>query len=545
MKLKLFLLFTLISIFFIGCNFNNSDSENDNNNFARGIFTITDAPNDELSVLQVELTELKIIDVEGNETLIFAETNGQTYILNLLDLQGLNALLGSVPLTPGLYKSLSLSYKNATALDVNGNVLTVKENHFGNAKVNLNPYLEVGTDNVYIEIDFDLNNSVFNIVSGPHGSLLLMPTLVVKISGTESNPELEEFKGIVHLVTSESEMIITVNGETIKIIITDDTIIEIDELIITPTFPGFEFSHLFLPGNIVEIYGTLDVATNTVTAAKIERLFENHALGFQGIVVNKTDLNFDVLVLGSRDSGYTLGSIQTVTFDNNTFFLYTDPAKAADFEKLAIGQDVRITGTPEDASAAQKVKLKETKIFGTIVSLNAALSQLVFTVKKIEGIDISNIPGFINPITVEFVVEFPSDLKVGAEISLEGFFNRETDGTFSVYTYDPDDEESGNETVNNTWVGKIFSVLSSSPPMFSITRGGSGGNIENRTVTVNVDSSTIIVEKNKSSTTSITAAELVDRINSGAYSQMKAKGGFNSSEKTLLATQIVMTVKKK
>lgn len=544
MKLKTLLFFSILILFIVGCNFNNSSEDiNNSENLSRVIFTLTDAPNDELSVLQVELTKLSIFDVDGIETLIFSEEDsGTTFVLNLLNLQDLNALLGSVPMEPGFYKSLSLSYKNATALDTEGNVLTVKENHYGTAKVNLNPYLQVTDENVYIEIDFDLNNSVFNIVSGPHGSILLMPTLVVKIGTPENSPELDEFKGIVESVASDS-MIITVNGETLNILVTDDTVIEVDEIIITPKDPGFDLFTFFIPTNMVEIYGTLDVATNTVTAVKIERKFENHGLEFQGIVVSLTDASFDVLVLRSRDSGFALGSVQTITFDANTFFLYTDPSKAASFDKLALGQDVRVTGLPTDASIAQKVKLKETKLVGTIVSLDPATGTLVLTVSKSEGIDITKIPLFVNPITVEFIIEFPTDLKVGAEIKLEGFFNRETDGTFSVYTYDPDDDneeitEENGETVPNTWVGKTFTAVSSSE--FTITRGGDA-----MTATVVLASGVKIIEKDRSETTDISASALFSNINSDKYDQMKAKGLYNKGTNILTADLIVMTVKKK
>ncbi len=543
MKKITIILISLLLIFFAGCQRNKIDDSQTQNTpesgLSRGLFVITDAVHDELSVLQVELTELKIIDTLRNVTVIFSENQGETFILNLLSLQDINMLLASVPLASGLYKELTLSYKNALALDDNCNRLTVLPQHFGTAKVLLNPYLKVDSDNAFIQIDFDLNNSVFNVVSGPHGNLLLMPTLIVKVT-TDSDPEITEFKGVVQSVQSMS-LVITHNDSTMNIALTNETVVEVDEIIVLPTSPDFDLTELISVGNTVEVDGILNVDTNTVTATRIERKFENHGLESQGIVVGLNTSSFNLLVLGSRDSGFEPGSVQTITYDDNTFFLYTDPCMSACADQLALGQDVRVTGMPADATVAQKVKLKETKIIGTVVAVNSLLEQISVNVAKIEGISVENIPGFNNPLTVDFVNEFPIDIKVGSVVELEGHFNRKTMGVFTaidcelVSETDPDGEEAGD---GSTWVGKIFSVISTSPLQISLTRGGEGGNIENRTVTVVTDSGTIIFEKYKNTTTMIDAESLAAGINSGRYRMLKAEGTYDNDNNTLSAKKI-------
>jgi hypothetical protein len=546
MRNCIILLITLLLFAFTGCDRENNITDDPQANLARGIFTLTDAPRDELSVLQVDLTELKIADLEGLETLIFSQQEGdEPFTLNLLNLQDLNALLGSVPLAPGNYKTLFLSYENALALDLDGNSLTVKEQRYGTAKALLNPYLTVTEDNLYIEIDFDLNNSVYNIVAGPHGSLLLMPTLVIKVGPPDEDPDLDEFKGVVQSVEAMS-MVITFNDESINIVLTEETVVEVDNLITTPAAPGFDLMTLIYPGCTVEIKGTLDVDTNTVTATKIERKFENHGLESQGLVVGLGDLTFNLLVLDARDSGFAVGSIQTITYDTSTFFVYTKLCEPATPEQLALGQEVRVTGMSDNPAAAQKVKLRETKIIGTVVSGNQTLNQITVNVAKIEGMAVENIPGFNNPMTAEFEYEFPTTGKVDDEIELEGLFNLRTMDVFTVLEYKLDDDDDDDEDGDRqTWVGKQFSVISTAPLQIRLTRGGGNGNIESRTATVIGNSVTSIIEKNKSTSTAISAAELVAGINSGKYSQMKAKGIYNKTEKNLTAELVLMTVDKK
>ncbi|MCK4764762.1 MAG: DUF4382 domain-containing protein [Candidatus Aminicenantes bacterium] len=547
MRIKNFLVLaiTLLLLVSFGCDRQENLGDDPAANWARVIFALTDAPEDELSVLQVDLTEMKITDINGIETLIFSAVEGEIFVLNLLNLQDLNALLGSVPLAPGYYKELHLNYENAVALDTDYNSLTVKENHYGSAKVLLNPYLAVGEENVYVEIDFDVNNSVFNIVSGPHGSLLLMPTLIVKVGPPDEDPEIDEFKGTIESVEAMS-MVVTLNDETINIALTESTVLEIDELFTTPAVEGFDLTLLLLPGNIVEVKGTLDVDTNTVTATWIERKIENHGLESQGLVVAlgdfaNGDFSFNLLVLDPKDSGFEPGSIQNILFDANTIFLYIDPPEIAAADQLALGQKVRVTGIPEEAAFAQKIKLRETKLCGTVVSTHPDAKQVVFNVARICGIDVENFPGFINPVTVEFVNDFPTTLEADAETKFEGFFNRVTMDTFAVYVYEEeedDDEEGDGE--GSTWVGKTFSVISSSPLQISITRGDSA-----QTCTVVMGAGVAIVEKDRSVTTQISEAELGANINAGKYDKMKAKGSYDSATKTLTASQIVMDVDKK
>jgi hypothetical protein len=448
-------------------------------------------------------------------------------------------------LAPGKYKELSLSYENAVALDLDGNSLTVKEQHYGTAKALLNPYITVTSDNLYIEIDFDLNNSVYNIVAGPHGSLLLMPTLVVKAGPPDDDPLLDEFKGVVESVAAMS-LVITFNGETLNIALTNDTVVEVDELVTTPADPGFDLTVLLFPGNTVEVTGTLDVATNTVTASKIERKFENHGKESQGLVIGLGDLTFDLLVLDPRDSGFAVGSTQIITYDADTFFVYSELCEPATAGQLALGQEVRVTGIGEDPAVAQKVRLRETKILGTVASVDQGLNRITVNVARIEGIAVENIPGFNNPMTAEFEYEFPADVQVDDEIELEGFFNLRTMDVFTVLEYelneDDDDDDEGDQ---QTWVGKQFSIISTTPLHIQLIRGGGKGNIESRTVTVIVESDVKIIEKYKSTATDISRTELVQGIEAGKYSQMKARGIFDKTARTLTAELIVMEVKKK
>ncbi len=550
MRKSIFVLLIVSLFIFFGCD--RSDDGGNAEKSARGIFALTDSPHEELSVLQVELTELKIMDTLGNEVTIFSEADGETFILNLLDLQEMNELLGTTPLPEGLYKQLSLSYKNAVALDIDGNVLTVRPQHYGTAKVVLSDPVVIEGENVYFEIDFDLNNSVYEIVSGPQGSILLMPTLVLRTYISYSDVELDEFTGVVQSVESMS-LVMTINeaedSDTINVVLTDTTIVEVDEIVTMPSLPGFDLTALIFAGNLVEVKGTLDIETNTVTATKIERKFENQGLESQGLIVGLGDSAFDLLVLDAMDSGFELGSIQTILYTENTFFVFTDVYELATAEQLALGQEVRVTGLSEDASQAQKVKLRETKMIGTVASVNSGAGQITMNVTTIDGISVDSIPGFTNPVTVEFDGEFPAAAAVDAEIKVCGHFNRTTIGVFTALECeieeDDEDLDGDDEDGLTTVVGKTFSVISSSPLKISITRGQGQGNVENRTITVQLAADGVIFEKDRSTTTIITPDALVTGINSSRYDQLKAHGTFNSTDRSLTASKIRADVKKK
>ncbi|MCK4888996.1 MAG: DUF4382 domain-containing protein, partial [Candidatus Aminicenantes bacterium] len=156
-------------------------SNNEMDNSPRGIFTIHDSAVDSLSVLQVELTELKISDLSGNETIVFTESENETFVLNLLTLDGISNLIGSVPLEPGTYKELTLSFKNAVAVDKFGNILPVVPKNYSTIKVLLNPQVIVENENVFFDIDFDVNNSIYSVTTGKNGKVELHPVLIIKI----------------------------------------------------------------------------------------------------------------------------------------------------------------------------------------------------------------------------------------------------------------------------------------------------------------------------------------------------------------------------
>jgi hypothetical protein len=551
-KFGLYVLIPLFLVFtFSGCDFvsdENSDASAGNDT-ARGIFTMTDAPSDDLSVLQVELTEMKIKDTLDNETVIFTEVEGETFILNLLDLQGVNELLGTVPLEPAIYKEINLSYKNATALDNDGNQLTILPQHFGDIKMLLNPYVSVSEENVYFQIDFDVNNSVSNIVKGKKGHLMLMPTLIVKINDYEDGDcQLDEFKGEVISVDSMS-LVVMFNDNELTVNLTDSTVVEVDEVIMNPTYPNFDLTTLIFPGNLVEIKGTLDAATNTVTATSIERKFEDEGYEYKGIITAIGESTFDLMVQDAGESGLEIGSIQTVTIDENTFIYFCDPYAPATQEMLALGQRAKVLSAAADIALAEKVKLCETKLKGTVASISPDLNQITMNVECICGVAVENIEGFVNPVTVEFEGEFPAEAVVDDEIKVEGHFNRVTIGIFTAMDFDlineDDDDEEGDGS-HGTVVGKTYSLVSSSPLIITITRGNGGGNVDGRTITVEVTGDTDLIERQQTgnSTKSITQEEFIDGVSNNTYWKLKADGTYNESG-TLIAEKIIADIKKK
>ncbi|HDP94931.1 MAG TPA: hypothetical protein ENN40_06180 [Candidatus Aminicenantes bacterium] len=207
---------------------------------------------------------------------------------------------------------------------------------------------------------------------------------------------------------------------------------------------------------------------------------------------------------------------------------------------MSPGQRVRIYVTASDPGTAEKVKLEETQICGTVLSLDTAMNRLTLQVARSSKLDVSVIPGFTNPVTAEFPDGLPMEAAVDIGTELEGHYNRLNPGIFAVNKADffIENEDDLEEDGEPTWVGLTYSLISRSPLKFHLTRGAAEDPTGHRTVTVTADTGTTILSKHRNVTEQITASALADGIQAGEYHMIKARGTYNASARTLQATLI-------
>jgi hypothetical protein len=502
-------------------------------------FALTDAPSDELSVFQIEVTGLDVYAAGGAATPVFPQTAGQTTVVNLLRLQGIHHLLGNLKLAPGSYDKLELRFINAVAVDNAGNQLTVNPSTSGTVTILLQPALQITRSNLFFEIDFDINSSVSNLVTGAGGSLTLNPVVIARVDDSPSSGQhVEDFKGAVQSV-SAMQMSVALGGGSVTVLVNSATVVEAGGTFTTGGSAGFNLANLVSVGNIVEVDGTFNAAANSVTATRIE--LEDGLSGFsgpeaQGLVLSISASSFNMLVTETRSSGFAPGSTQTIAF-SGAVFKWDDPDAAAVSGNLRIGMEVRTVGTSGAPGTAQAVKLRETELRGTITAVNAGALQATMNVTLVEGVSVSVFAGFSNPVTLQFAGSIPAGIAAASPAEVEGHFDRTTNGIFDVT-----DGAHGEDNHTHSLEGYSFSITGTSPLTITLS-----GQLECATGTTNVTATVVlagnceIIEQNDNQHTStiITAAALITGINSGRYIELKAEGPYDAGTNTLTATKIV------
>jgi len=500
-------------------------------------FLLTDAPVDELSVFQVEVTGVSLNPTgAGAAVPVFPATANQTLVVNLLNLQGVNSLLATAAIPQGSYSSVEFTFINASAVDAQSNVLSVLPATTGQITMNMVPALVVGATPVTVQIDFDVNASISNLITGVGGSLTLSPTVFAVQQGA-GGPGLP-VRDLIGTVQSVGTQSLTMNGPggAVAVTITATTRVEVGGVVSTAVT---NLANVIAVNQIVEVKGQM--ANQVITATEIEvRALPPQGGGaatlgrqLEGVVIALSTGSFDVKVQDSRTSTLQPGSTQTVTVTGTTAYAYENPVAAATFANLSLGQRVRVFGSSASALAAQRVSLKDTRLTGTVVSVDAQLLQASVTVASSGGLAVSGITGFTNPATVQFTGTIPTGLAANAAFESSGVWSRSAAGVFDALG-------AALATAREAEVeGYVYSVTTSSPLTFSLTGEGERIGAPNPvTVTVALASNVVILERNKQTKaiTPITEAALATGLAASTYGEVKAKGSYSNG--TLTATQI-------
>ncbi|CAG0948973.1 hypothetical protein PLCT2_00062 [Planctomycetaceae bacterium] len=500
----------------------------------KATFSLTDAPSDDLASLQIELTSVSLHEQGGASLPVFPSSVGQTLVVNLLSLRGVNKLLSSIALPAGNYDSLLVSYQSASAVDKSGNVLTVTPAS-GSVTINFVPVLQASGGAMHVEIDFDVAQSVSAVTMGPGGSVSLNPTILARLESSGVK-HAEDFKATVVSVKPMA-MQVTLGGGNLAVTVVSTTVVEAGGTSTTGSATGFDLNNYVQINDIVELAGNYNAATAILEASRIE--VEDGLSGFsgpeaEGVVVGLAASQVSVLVLDARNSGLSPGSVQNFSVSASTSYQYDDPYAAATFTSIGLGQEVRVTGTTGSPLVAQQLKLRETSLRGGITAVNAGLNQATLNVTSIEGVALASVPGFTNPVTVQFSGPIPTAVTVGASVELEGHFNRSAAGLFDVGA-----GQTGVENETAEIEGTVFGVTTSSPIELSITGDGISMGLPNpSTIKVVLTAACVIIERDSGTITPISSSALLAGINSGRYAELRAEGLYDPATNTLTASNL-------
>ena len=496
---------------------------------ADATLALTDAPSDELSLLEVELVDVSLIDGAGQATSVFPGPGGGSLRVNLLRLRGIDRLLATSALPAGSYGRAELSYRDARALDTAGNALSVTP-AAGKAIAVLSPAVVVPFAHRFIELDFDVDASVQSLRTGPGGSLQLSPVLMARVHGA-GDRGLDDFTARVTAV-GPNHLEVALGAGTVRVeLLPAARVVSPNGQVSTPGAPGFDLTTLVPVGALAEITGRYDVAARLVRASEValEDGPSGRGPGFGGVVLALGADRFELLVLDPRDSGLAPGAVTPVSLAPSTGFSYDDfPAAVASATSLAPGQEVRVLGSP--GAAATAVRLRQTKLRGTITAVDAARNRLTVTAASFEGVAVSRLTGFQNPVTVQ--LDGPAGLTVGGRVELEGQWNRTAPGVFDVPALaaraDDDAELEGRQ----------YTPGSAAPLSFTLT--GDGGLLGSPlTATVRLAPGAVLVERDRAGlTTPVSEADLAAGIAAGRYEELKVEGAWDAASSTLTATKV-------
>lgn len=500
-------------------------------------FLLTDAPVDELSVFQVEVTGVDLIPTSGAASVqVFPVKVGQTLTVNLLNLQGVNALLSAASIPTGSYSSIELTYSNATAVDRLSNPLAVLPSTSGSILMNMVPKLTVGATPVSVQIDFDVNASISNLFTGTGGSLTLNP-MVFAVQQGAGGPALS-VQNLIGTVQSVGTQSLVVDGPAgaVAVTITAATRVVVGTVISTGIT---DLSTVLAVNQLVDVRGTLNaqgIAAKEIEVRGLPAQGGGAAVAgqqFEAIVVAVGTATAEVRVQDSNTTTLAPGTSQTVTLSASTVYGYENPVAAAGLSNLTPGQRVRIFGTSASALDAQRVSLKDTKLTGTVVSTDAVNLQASVTAASVGGLAVSGIANFTNPVTVQFTGAIPAGLAANGAFEASGVFSRSAPGVFdAVSAVAAAAREAEIE-------GYTYAVTSSSPLQFTLTGEGERLGLPNpATVTVELATGARVFERNKATrvVTPITEAALAAGLAAASYGEIKAKGSFSNG--TLTAREV-------
>jgi|GEM_PF-6581913 len=523
------------------CSSSSGSDQSSSSSEVSTVILLTDAPSDDLSALQVEITRITMTRTNGNVEVAFDAGASAGSVVNLLQLQGVNSLLATASLPRGRYTDMSMTFRNASAMDINGNALTVSPSGSTTLAIDLVPNANITGQSSYIQIDFDVRNSVQAVTPGVGGSVTISPLVYASQSLPGNAAPVREAKGVVASV-SETELTLQKGAGTMLIQLKSTTMIESGAGNFSQPL---DLTSHFNVGDDIEVRGGFDPQSRVILADTIELWGRqgggstggtNAAGEVTGLVTATTASTVSLLVLESRATGVSVGSTAIFDVGTSTTILVGNTLQTKALADLSIGQEVRAFAATLSPLAASRLVLRETKLRGTLQSVDTNANTAVLDIARVEKISDTALTGLTDPITLNFNGTLPAGFVANAMVEVEGIFDAPAAMSFSVREFEVENENESAEVEGTT-----FDVVSTSPFELEITGEAEiPGVSPTATITVRVTTSTLIVERNKATnaTTPITLAELTSGVSGIRYGELKAEGTWNPQTMELTASLI-------
>lgn len=357
---------------------------------------ITDAPSDNLSELNLEITAIRLIHADGFDVEVLAPAVRLT--VNILSLRNRNLLASVTRIPIGNYEAAEIDFRNATATHAATGLALAVDPPSGTLELEFeNNVTVVNGQSTGMVIDIDASQLVDKI-DLKDGEIELELELD-KTHVDEGTIDLDDFKGIV---TASGP-----NGLTVRVERHGQALTEVTCRLPAGTEPvpvgaKVEIDGSFGPGGVVRAKRIEIEDVDTDGPDQLEAMVLEIADGFARCLLMEVE---DGLVPDTSAGSFLIDLSQAV--------LKRDDGANAELS-LQPGQRIECQGLVVDGIfEAALVELRHTHVDGVLVSLDPPTLQ----VAEIERFRRSDLPT-----QVELTGLDPRGLRLGDDIEIEGFF---------------------------------------------------------------------------------------------------------------------------
>lgn len=392
-------------------------------------FAVTDAPTDQLASFQIEIAQIAMIDSSQNATVVF-ENQGQSRV-NLLELQDSHQIVTRSDIQ-GSFTAVRLDYEHATALDKDGQALTLTTGQSGSIEYQFDAPITLGQQNLMIEIDIAVDASISDVSTGASGSLSFNPVIIPEALDAGSR-SIENLTGQLSAV-SENSAELTIEAGFINLQF------DAQSRFMTNSLNGLlgqlntTLQELLAVGQQVRVNGEFDVSNQTLLVSHIE-IEDISAAEFAvtGVLMSQSQGQITLAVTETSDPSLELGELVSFQTDADTMIRFDlqDPQilglNSATLADLQIGQELRIISTN---TTALDIDIRPNLVRAVVLSVQIDGSFLV-RLESVNGMSPQSL-GLDQDLVVEFPASFVVDLNIADRFQVQGVFSEDLNGRLLV-----------------------------------------------------------------------------------------------------------------
>jgi hypothetical protein len=307
---------------------------------------MTDAPSDAFEAVTVTVTSATLIGESGSASIPFPD--GAPITVNLLELDGINTILGTATVPEGTYAKIRLEVADASVTWADGTVQPVTLVANGHVDLHFrHPITLKDGESTVIQLDFSAEDSL-KLTSTGDGKLILRPQIFVSTTPQLEDgetPHVDDLAGVIARIDDEHRTLLLDVRHLLRVVVvvTNETMIVSNEGPLT-------FDDLEVRMH-VRVEGTLDERGRLVASiihVDPERLVKRG-------LITKLDLDTKTFVLLHRDQRTT-----RVAFDDATrvYFL----RQALTTADLTDGQIAYVGGKIDPTDSTETLQAKVIRI---------------------------------------------------------------------------------------------------------------------------------------------------------------------------------------